>query len=150
MKYLLKISKYKNILAIFVLLLIYSVICAFSYTNAVSTDLSDSLFRLHVLANSDSEEDQYLKYLVRDEVIKYLNDLSKDSRSKQEVIEIAKEHMSDFENIAKDVINSNGYDYGVRIDIGNFSFPTKQYGDISLPAGYYDALKIEIGEAKRS
>ena len=50
--------------------------------------------------------------------------------------------------IALDTIRSEGYSYDVNINIGNFEFPTKDYGDISLPAGYYDALRVEIGEAK--
>ena len=50
-------------------------------------------------------------------------------------------------NVAKETISANGYDYDVSIEIGNFEFPTKQYGDISLPAGYYDAVRVKIGEA---
>ena len=67
---------------------------------------------------------------------------------KEEVIEIAREHSNDFSRIAKDVIDRNGFNYDVKISIGNFPFPTKHYGDISLPSGFYDALKVEIGEAK--
>ena len=54
----------------------------------------------------------------------------------------------DFEKIAKQIISENGYNYSVKININNFYFPTKNYGDISLPAGFYDALRVEIGEAK--
>ena len=122
-------------------------ICAFSYVNAVSANISNSVFRLHVIANSDSAEDQNLKYLVRDALIDYMNSVSKNSNSKDEAISIAYQHKSDFYKIAKKVINDNGYDYNVNISIGNFAFPTKNYGDISLPAGYYDALKVEIGNA---
>ena len=50
--------------------------------------------------------------------------------------------------IAKDTAKKNGYNYDIKISIGNYPFPTKTYGDISLPAGYYDALKVKIGEAK--
>ena len=53
-----------------------------------------------------------------------------------------------FQQIALDTIKEEGFSYSVKINIGNFEFPTKNYGDISLPAGYYDALRIEIGEAK--
>lgn len=122
-------------------------ICAFSYVNAVSANISSSVFRLHVIANSDSAEDQNLKYLVRDALIDYMNSVSKNSNSKDEAISIAYQHKSDFYKIAKKIINDNGYDYNVNISIGNFTFPTKNYGDISLPAGYYDALKVEIGNA---
>ena len=53
-----------------------------------------------------------------------------------------------FKQIALDTIQNEGFSYSVNVSIGNFEFPTKHYGDISLPAGYYDALKVEIGEAK--
>jgi stage II sporulation protein R len=123
-------------------------VSAFSYVNAVSSDLSESVFRLHIIANSDSAEDQALKLKVRDKVLEYMNSICKDVTTKAEAIEIANNHLEDFKQIALNVIHENGYDYSVSVKIGNFSFPTKTYGDISLPSGYYDALRIEIGEAK--
>lgn len=147
MKKLFNISNFKRFLVLIILFSIYVFICAFSYVNAVSANISSSVFRLHVIANSDSAEDQNLKYLVRDALIDYMNSVSKNSNSKDEAISIAYQHKSDFYKIAKKVINDNGYDYNVNISIGNFAFPTKNYGDISLPAGYYDALKVEIGNA---
>ena len=144
---LLKNSKVKMVIILSFLLFIYITVCAFSYAQNISTDIANNVFRLHVLANSDSEEDQNLKYLVRDALIDYMNSVSKNSNSKDEAISIAYQHKSDFYKIAKKVINDNGYDYNVNISIGNFAFPTKNYGDISLPAGYYDALKVEIGNA---
>lgn len=147
MKKIFNISNLKRFLVLIILFSIYVFICAFSYVNAVSANISSSVFRLHVIANSDSAENQNLKYLVRDALIDYMNSVSKNSNSKDEAISIAYQHKSDFYKIAKKVINDNGYDYNVNISIGNFAFPTKNYGDISLPAGYYDALKVEIGNA---
>lgn len=140
-------SYYNKIFIIALLLCIYIYVCAISYVEAVSNDISESVFRLHVIANSDSTEDQNLKYKVRDNIIKYMNTISTNATSKSEAIEIAKEYKNDFYNIAKQTIEDNGYSYDIAISIDNFNFPTKQYGDISLPAGYYDALRIEIGEA---
>ena len=62
-------------------------------------------------------------------------------------MELAKENLNKFKEIAENVIRENGYDYSVKISINEFYFPTKNYGDISLPAGMYDALKIELGSA---
>lgn len=76
-----------------------------------------------------------------------MNSISKDVSTKEEAIKIAEENKNNFYNIAKEVVNDNGFNYDVNIKIGNFSFPTKTYGDISLPAGFYDALKVEIGNA---
>ena len=77
-----------------------------------------------------------------------MNGLCSNCSTKQEAISIANEHKDDFQKIAEQTIKENGYDYTAKINIDNFYFPTKNYGDISLPAGYYDALRVEIGEAK--
>ncbi len=140
-------SKIKYAFIIFLLLIIYVTFSAFSYASTISKDISDSVFRLHVIANSNSKEDQDLKYIVRDALINYMNDISKNAVSKEEAISIANAHKDDFYNIAINTIKENGFNYDVKISIGNFSFPTKKYGDISLPAGNYDALKVEIGNA---
>ena len=137
----------KRFWVLIVLFSIYVFICAFSYANAVSTNIADSVFRLHVIANSDTEEDQNLKYLVRDALIEYMNSISNKCISRKEAISIAESHQDDFYTIAHQIISDNGYNYDVNINIGNFAFPTKNYGDISLPAGYYDALRVEIGNA---
>ncbi len=138
----------KQILIIITLFFIYTLVSAFSYANIVSEDLSESVFRLHVLANSDNADDQSLKYKVRDNVLSYMNTLCLNTKTKEEAIQIARNHQDDFYKIAKQTIIDNGYDYDITIKIGVFNFPTKQYGDISFPAGSYDALRIEIGEAK--
>lgn len=141
-------KKVKYSLTLITLLCIYVIICAISYVHAVSSNLEKSVFRLHVLANSDSEEDQNLKYIVRDNLIEYMNSLVENTYSKDDVICIAKSHLDDFRNIAKQTILENGYNYDVEVEIGNFDFPTKSYGDISLPAGPYDALRVKIGQAE--
>lgn len=141
-------KKVKYYILLLFLLFLYITVSAVSYVNAVSYDLANSVFRLHVIANSDSKEDQDLKYIVRDNVLQYMNSICKDACSKQDAINIANEHLDDFRDIATKTIKDNGYNYDVTVEIGNFSFPTKNYGDISLPAGYYDALRVEIGEAK--
>lgn len=137
----------KRFLLVLFLLIIYSIICAVSYVNAVSNDIENSVFRLHVIANSDSSEDQNLKYIVRDKVLEYINSISKGLTSKEEVINLAKNNIEEIKEIAQETIYDNGYNYTVKIEIGNFAFPTKTYGDISFPTGFYDALKIEIGNA---
>lgn len=141
-------SMVKMIFILTFLLFLYTSLCAFSYAKSVSTDISDSVFRLHVLANSDSEEDQALKYKVRDNLINYMNSICTETTSKDEAISIANNHLDNFKKIAEDTISANGYNYTVQVQVGNFEFPTKTYGDISLPAGNYDALRVNIGEAK--
>ncbi len=149
MNYLKKLPyKIKLFLFILPLLFIYTLICSISYVNAISTDLQKSVFRLHVIANSDSEDDQNLKLKVRDNVLRYMNTLCSKTTSKEEAIEIATIHLNEFKEIALNTIKENGYNYNVNISIDNVFFPTKTYGDISLPEGYYDALRIKIGKAE--
>ena len=151
MKKILKIfknSKVKMVIILAFLLFIYTSICAVSYANYISTDISNSVFRLHVIANSDTEIDQNLKYTVRDNLLEYMNTLCADCSTKEEAILVAQQNIETFKKIALDTIKNEGFDYSVNVRIGNFEFPTKHYGDISLPAGYYDALRVEIGEAK--
>lgn len=138
---------FKRLTLLIFLLINFIIISAVSYVSAVSENISNSVFRLHVIANSDSDEDQNLKYIVRDNLLNYMNTLTENITSRDAAIQIAEEHEQDFYNIAKKTIEENGYNYDVKIEIGNSYFPTKYYGDISLPAGYYDSLKVEIGNA---
>ena len=138
----------KKICILTILLFLYVGISAISYAKSTSSEISNSVFRLHVLANSDSSEDQNLKYKVRDKLISYMNTICSATTSKKEAIYIAQNHLNDFQKIAEQTISENGYTYPIKVEIGNFDFPTKTYGDISLPAGSYDALRVEIGKAQ--
>lgn len=140
-------SKVKSGILLSLLLVLYIFISATSYVQAVSSNISNSVFRLHVIANSDSKEDQDLKYKVRDKLLEYMNSLCINITSKEEAISIVQNHKEEFKNIALEVIHDEGFNYSVNVNIGNFEFPTKTYGDISFPAGMYDALRIEIGDA---
>lgn len=140
-------KKLNFILILTILIFLYIVLLSFNYSQAISYNLSDSVFRLHIIANSDSSADQELKLKVRDKIIEYMNTLTSSSSDKKDVISMVNNHLDSFKEIALNTIKENGYNYDVNIEIGNFHFPTKSYGDISFPAGNYDALKIEIGDA---
>ena len=140
-------KKLNFILILTILIFLYIVLLSFNYSQAISYNLSDSVFRLHIIANSDSSADQELKLKVRDNIIEYMNTLTSSSSDKKDVISMVNNHLDSFKEIALNTIKENGYNYDVNIEIGNFHFPTKSYGDISFPAGNYDALKIEIGDA---
>lgn len=140
--------KIKYILLIILLLAVFLILNLVSYTNYVFAGLQDNIFRLHILANSDSEEDQALKLAVRDSVIDYMEEINSGSKTKEETIKVVNENLKEIKEIAENKIRELGFDYEVNLEIGNFNFPTKYYGNISLPAGNYDALKINIGEAQ--
>lgn len=103
----------------------------------------ESTVRLHVLANSDSEEDQKLKLQVRDAILETVIDF--ESSNKKEAIKNIEENKKRLEEIAKTVIKNNGYDYDVKVEIGEELYPTKYYDDFALPAGEYTSVRVVIG-----
>lgn len=134
---------------IYVLLIVFVILFLFFnmffYSKSVSNDISDKVFRLHIVANSDSFSDQILKLKVRDALLNYMNSIINNNMSKNEILDIANKNIAKFSEIAYDTICKNGESYDVKVNVGNFFFPTKSYGSFSFPAGYYDALNIEIG-----
>lgn len=111
------------------------------YSTSVNSNLSSNMVRLHVIANSDSEEDQSLKLKVRDAILAH-------SRSNFTKKDEVKGEIESYKEIAQKVIYDNGYDYAVEVEYGNFRFPTKEYNNLRLPAGNYDAVRVKIGSAK--
>ena len=109
-------------------------------------DLADRVVRLHVLANSDSEEDQALKLLVRDSVLERATALLEQTESRAEAEALLRESLPELETIAEETVRANGYSYAVTAELEDTSFPTKEYDGFSLPAGEYLALRILIGE----
>ena len=140
-------SKLKTTLLIMFLLFVYVLIAASSYTKAVCTDIANNVFRLHVIANSDSEEDQKLKYIVRDSILSYVNGILENINNKEDVVLTINNHIDEIKNIAQQAVYNEGFTYDVEIEVGNFKFPTKTYGNISFPPGLYDALRVKIGNA---
>lgn len=116
------------------LLLLFIFVSALSYATEVSAHLADSVFRLHVIANSDEDFDQNLKYMVRDKVIEYMQTICKEDFSKQDYIKLAENNIDNIKQVALNTVLENGYDYNINVSIGNFEFPTKTYGDVSFPA----------------
>lgn len=113
--------------------------------DAMQKEIAEKIIRFHVRANSDSEEDQALKLLVKDRVVAYLSDAMKSSDSKSDSISYIESHIEEIENIASDVITEEGYSYEVSAYMTNEFFPTKSYGDVTIPCGNYDAFRIDIG-----
>lgn len=120
--------------------------------SSAQAEIADEVFRFHILANSDSKEDQELKLMVRDEVLsymkKYISCDDKDQKTDvQSVKNWAENHLEDIEQVAYSVICANGCDYPVKARVTECYFPDRRYGDILFPKGYYEALRVEIGEA---
>ncbi|MBR3152046.1 MAG: stage II sporulation protein R [Clostridia bacterium] len=142
------IKKYQTHIILTILFIYFVTISAISYSNAVFSDISDSVFRLHVIANSNTDGDQALKLKVRDSVLEYINSNTSNLKSKEEFIEFTQLNIQKIQEIAEDRVKQEGYTYTVSVEIGNFYFPTKEYENITLPSGNYDGLKIKIGKAE--
>ena len=148
-----RIIKARLAILIFGLVLIFSImfITIKSEVNKIdniSENYKEKLIRFHVIANSDSDEDQSLKLKVRDEVIEYLQPKLQNSSSIEESESIIRNEYNTLYNISKETILENGYNYDVKVGIEYSNFPTKQYSNVILPAGEYKALKIVIGEGE--
>ena len=109
-------------------------------------ELADKVVRLHVLANSDSEEDQALKLRVRDAVLTRAEELLTPSDDRKEAEMALRGHLTELTALAQTTITAEGYDYPVRTELANTVFPTREYEDFSLPAGSYLALRVVIGD----
>lgn len=109
-------------------------------------DIAKQVIRLHVVANSDSEEDQKLKLEVKEQIVGLLREELKEDSSVAMAQQTLRSHLDEVEETARSYIQEKGYDYEVNAQLGTCYFPVKQYGDMTFPAGEYKALKVNIGE----
>ena len=132
-----------------IILMLAAALVLTSGTVALHTqsELADKVVRLHVLANSDSEEDQALKLKVRDAVLEQASEILKGVETRGEACQRLTAILPELEKTARAVILANGYDCSVRAELAETAFPTKDYDGFSLPAGEYLALRVLIGEA---
>lgn len=140
------ICKSKLLFLISVLTLIFALTA--TYAQNVGKDISQSVLRLHIIANSNSDADQSLKLKVRNKIISDAGQLFSNCQSLDEAIKIANTNNQKLKQIAEKEIHAQGFDYPVNISVVKTAFPTKTYGNITLPSGKYTALRLEIGEAK--
>ncbi len=128
--------------------LISAVFLSLASFNVSCEDLRKNVLRLHIIANSDSLEDQSLKLKIRDEILNKSQDLFENVSDIETAINIANKKTKDFCDIANDVIRENGYDYSVTAQIGDSYFETREYEDFTLPAGFYKSLIVKVGKAE--
>ena len=108
----------------------------------------DNVLRLHVLANSDSSEDQALKLEVRDRILEETANLFKDCKTKDEAREAVESNLDKIREVAEQTVREAGYDYSVSVSLGEEEYPTKNYEECCFPAGEYLSLRVMIGEAE--
>lgn len=115
--------------------------------DTIQKSVADKIIRFHVIANSDSKEDQALKLKVKEAVVDYTSELLKNSSDIAETEMLLNSNMDEIQSIATDVVKKNGYDYPVTTIITDAYFPTKSYGNYTFPPGTYRAFEIRIGNA---
>ena len=128
-------------ITVIVFLVLYSII-----PTKEEVEIYNSTVRLHVIADSDSEEDQRLKLKVRDAVLERIE--TYDAKTKDEAVKTIEEDRENLQKIAEECVKINGFDNSVSVELTNESYPTKEYEGFTLPAGEYTSLKIIIGSGE--
>lgn len=142
----------KNIFRLEISVLIALIICGVLNINAFSQqcdNIREKMLRMHVIANSNSEEDQQLKLKVRDAVLSAGKEIFDGSVTSEDAKEKITPYIDYLETVALEVIKNDGFDYSVNITVENEYFNTRTYDNsVTLPAGNYNAVKVVIGEGK--
>jgi stage II sporulation protein R len=146
------LNKFKISSKAFNLAILFGLLCAvflsFADFNASCDDLRANVLRLHIIANSDSSEDQELKLKIRDSILNESVDLFDGITDIDNAVLKAEQNADYYCEIANRVIKENGYDYKAKATVGYSYFETREYEDFTLPAGNYKSLIISLGKAK--
>ncbi len=124
------------------------VISFWSYRTYVQHEFASELIRFHVIAHSDSLADQTLKLHVRDVVVEEMKERFSTANNRKEAEKVVATSMEEIKRLAQEQVYREGKDYPVEVIMGDFYFPTKSYGKLTLPAGDYHAVRVVIGEGK--
>ena len=123
-------------------------LCTGAWLGREQEELAGQVIRLHVIANSDSREDQALKLEVRDRILERAQELYPEHATLTEARAALEESLPELSRIGEQTVKEAGYDYPVTAQLTQCWFPTKEYEDFALPAGDYTALRIVIGEGE--
>lgn len=129
------------------LVLVFCLFCGFMPTEA-DMAIYENTVRLHVLANSDSEHDQSVKLTVRDAVLAELRTLMENAESPDAAARIITENLDQLREVCERTLAELGEEHDVSLYLSKEKYPTRDYGSIRLPAGIYESLRVEIGEAE--
>lgn len=141
-------KQYARWIELGLLLLLAVIISGMTALERQQQNLSDSLIRLHVTADSDDPEDQEMKLLVRDAVLLDADILTRDAKGRNEAKAILSENLEKLEETANRVLTTQGVDDTVKVSLKRELFGTRFYNGRALPGGYYDALRVEIGSGE--
>lgn len=136
---------------IFFLLSIIISVTALGFLGVFSSQEQEStadFLRIHIRADSNTEEAQTIKYVVRDEVVNYLTPIVAECKSKQAAMQGIGAHVDDIARLATNTLNEHGLGYTASVRLDRETFPTRVYNGYTLPQGEYTALIIELGTGK--
>lgn len=133
---------------LYIVLLVFVMMGSFWWSEQQQIPLRDSVLRLHVVANSDSLADQALKMEVKNRIVEVMQGEFSTAASKQEAWDRAVRNKALIEKTARQVVADRGYNYPVQVELGEYQFPTKTYGNFVLPQGNYEAVKVVIGQGQ--
>lgn len=125
---------------------VFSVIVSMLNFSGKCESISEKILRLHIIANSDSCEDQTLKLKVRDEIINKFGSELEVYSNLEEAKQVAESKINEIEDFAASVVHESGYDYSVKAEVTKMYFNIRRYKEVTLPAGFYTALRITIGQ----
>lgn len=137
----------KGILIGILLAAIAGLCFAFAGTEQKTTE-HDAYLRVHIRANSNGDADQKVKYLVRDRVVELLTPTVAGAEDKQTAVSLIRARLGEVSAAADEVLRRNGFYYGARASLREEEFPTRVYDGVTLEAGVYDALIVELGTGK--
>ena len=140
-------SKIKHLSLCLAIGFIFSVAVSLCGFSAACNEIRQNVLRLHILANSDSEADQTLKLMVRDRLLNDTAYLFEDVATERQAAERAAQNIELFEELARDEMSICGYDCSVKVEVAPADFGTREYEEVTLPAGRYMAVRVLIGEA---
>ena len=134
----------KYVLSLFgIVLIVFSCVCFGGKSKS-----EDEYFRIHVIANSTSSQDEKIKYLVKDAVVEFLIPILAEAKSEEEAEQLVKENLNKICRLANSILISEKLNYSAKVFIEEEKMPTRSYGDLTLKEGLYKGLKIELGQAQ--
>ena len=128
-----------------VCLVLVAAVCGIAFAFSQPEEPQSDYLRIHIRADSNAPEAQAVKYEVRDAVVRLLTPAVAESESKAAAIEAVGARLREIERTAEAVLRQNGYLYGARASLRREEFPTRVYDGVTLEAGVYDALIVELG-----
>lgn len=149
MKKVKKSNKYRYIILLCMCMagFLYTILHSESNTN-VQQGIAKEIIRFHVVANSDADVDQEVKLVVKDRVVHYMQGKLADAKTKKEAKHIMKKEIPQIKHIAQKTLRKEGYNYSCDVVYHQREFPVKVYGDLTFPAGKYEALDVVLGDAR--